>query len=58
MELTFCGAARAVTGSCMHIRHEGYQLLIDCGIQQGQDVIDNSSFLFQPQQLDAVLLTH
>ena len=58
MQLTFCGAARAVTGSCMHIQHEGYQLLIDCGLQQGQDVIDNNQFLFQPQQLDAVLLTH
>lgn len=58
MKLTFCGAARAVTGSCIHIELEQYQLLVDCGLQQGQDIIDNNFFFFQPQQLDAVLLTH
>ncbi len=58
MKLTFCGAARAVTGSCTHVDLEHYQLLVDCGLQQGQDVVDNKGFLFQPQSLDAVLLTH
>lgn len=58
MELTFCGAARAVTGSCIHIQLPTAQLLIDCGLQQGHDVIDNHHFPFQPQDIDYVLLTH
>lgn len=58
MQLTFCGAARAVTGSCTHVQLNQYELLVDCGLQLGQDVVDNKNFLFQPQRLDAVLLTH
>lgn len=58
MKLTFCGAARTVTGSCIHLEWQNTQLLIDCGLQQGHDIVDNNNFLFQPKQLEFVLLTH
>ena len=58
MKLTFCGAARAVTGSCIHVQLPRYQLLVDCGLQQGPDLIDNYTFPFSAKEIDAVLLTH
>lgn len=58
MKLTFCGAARAVTGSCIHVQLPRYQLLVDCGLQQGPDLVDNCTFPFSAKEIDAVLLTH
>jgi len=58
MKLTFCGAARAVTGSCHLLEACGKRILIDCGLQQGRDEFDNTSFPFDPGQIDHVLVTH
>ena len=58
MKLTFFGAARAVTGSCHCVECGGTKLLIDCGLQQGQDERDNRVLDFHPGQIDAVLVTH
>lgn len=58
MKLTFCGAAQCVTGSCYLLELEGKQILIDCGMQQGREEMDNSSFPFDPQHLSCVLVTH
>ena len=58
MKLTFYGAAREVTGSCYHLEANGHRLLIDCGMQQGQDVKNNQNFPFDPQDIDALILTH
>ena len=46
MKLTFYGAARAVTGSCHCIEACGKRILVDCGLQQGRDEIDNGSLPF------------
>ncbi len=58
MNLTFFGAARSVTGSCHCIDINGMRILIDCGLQQGRDEIDNSVFPFNAAQVDAVIVTH
>ncbi len=61
MEITFMGAARCVTGSCMMIETGGKKLLVDCGLRQGKDAKDNpvtDGFPFAPKEIDAVLLTH
>lgn len=58
MDITFCGAAQMVTGSCSYLELPHCRLLVDCGMQQGHDVVDNHTFPFDPARLDAVLLTH
>ena len=58
MKITFYGAARAVTGSCHCLDAAGVRILIDCGLQQGGDEIDNSSLPFSPSAVDYVIVTH
>lgn len=58
MQLNFFGADRAVTGSCHGLTVGGYRLLIDCGLQQGRDEIDNRLFPFAANQIDDVIITH
>ena len=58
MKLTFYGAARAVTGSCHCLEACGKRILIDCGLQQGRDEIDDNKLLFHPGEVDYVFATH
>jgi len=61
MQLTFCGAARTVTGSCYLLEAAGRRVLIDCGMFQGNREIrerNRERFGFKPQEIEAVLLTH
>lgn len=58
MQLTFYGAVKAVTGSCAGIECNDKHILIDCGLQQGRDEIDNSFFEFPAHSIDAVIVTH
>lgn len=58
MKITFFGAAREVTGSCHHIEANGKKLLIDCGLEQGQDDKDNQKLFFKASEIDYVLVTH
>ena len=58
MKLSFFGADQCVTGSCHCLEVNGKKLLIDCGLQQGQDEIDNASLPFAPGSIDYVLITH
>ncbi|MBT8399806.1 MAG: MBL fold metallo-hydrolase [Rhodothermia bacterium] len=62
MKLTFCGAARTVTGSkhLLTLRN-GKKLLLDCGLFQGKRSLAdemNDSFPFDPSEIDVVLLSH
>ena len=58
MKLSFYGADRCVTGSCHCLEVAGKKILIDCGLQQGRDEIDNGALPFQPGLIDYVLVTH
>ncbi len=58
MRLSFYGAAREVTGSCFCIETNGKKLLIDCGLQQGQDEKDDQKLPFDASEIDFVILTH
>ena len=58
MKLSFFGAAHAVTGSCHCLEVNGRKILIDCGLQQGRDEIDNGALPFHPGSIDFVLITH
>jgi metallo-beta-lactamase family protein len=62
MNIQFCGAARQVTGSSHLLTLDnGFKILLDCGMFQGsyaQDIISNSQFLFNPGEIDCVVLSH
>ena len=60
IKLGFYGAARNVTGSKYYIEANGNKFLIDCGMYQERFLKDRNwePFPFQPDALDAVLLTH
>jgi metallo-beta-lactamase family protein len=61
MEITFHGAAQTVTGSQHLISVNGARLLLDCGLYQGKRSeanYRNRHFLFQPRDLDALVLSH
>ena len=61
MKLTFLGAAGTVTGSKTLVTHEGKRVLVDCGLFQGYKnlrLMNWEPFLFDPKQVDAVVLTH
>ena len=58
MKLSFYGADQCVTGSCHCLEVNGRKILIDCGLQQGRDEIDNGALPFHPGSIDFVLITH
>ena len=58
MKLSFYGADQCVTGSCHCLEVNGKKILVDCGLQQGRDEVDNASLPFHPGAIDCVLVTH
>lgn len=62
MIIQFCGAARNVTGSCHLITLEnGYRILLDCGLFQGNrrtDRTSNRTWHFDPATVDCLILSH
>ena len=58
MKLSFYGADQCVTGSCHCLEVNGKRILIDCGLQQGRDEVDNQTLPFAPGTIDCVLITH
>jgi metallo-beta-lactamase family protein len=59
--LTFHGAGRTVTGSCMTFEAAGKQVMVDCGMFQGPKSLQQLNyepFTFDPSKIDALLLTH
>lgn len=60
MKIRFIGGTRTVTGSCFHIFVNDLQIIVDCGMHQGEnaDVINKAPFDFSPNNLDYLLLTH
>jgi len=61
MQLQFCGGAQTVTGSQILITVNGKKVLFECGLFQGrreESYQRNLNFLFDPTELDAVILSH
>ncbi len=58
MKLTFLGATHEVTGSCALLEACGKRILIDCGMEQGEDIYENCDLPVLPGDIDAVCLTH
>ncbi len=61
MKITFLGADRTVTGSCHMLEVNGKKILLDCGMFQGPKIIrdlNQKPFLFNPGEIDAVVLSH
>lgn len=58
MKLRFFGADQCVTGSCHCLEVNGHKILVDCGLQQGRDEVDNATFPFHAGEIDFALVTH
>ncbi|MBP9996480.1 MAG: MBL fold metallo-hydrolase [Lachnospiraceae bacterium] len=58
MKLMFIGAAHEVTGSCHYINACGKHILIDYGMEQGQNIFENVDLPVEAPLIDYVLLTH
>src|SRR3990172_3295694 len=61
MQISFHGAVQTVTGSQHLITAGGKRLLLDCGLYQGkrdEARRRNQDFLFDPADLEAVVLSH
>ena len=58
MKLQFLGAAREVTGSCTLVEAAGHRFLVDCGMEQGRNLYENTPLPCAPAEIEAVLLTH
>jgi len=60
MKVSFCGACREVTGSCILVETDECKFLVDCGLfQDDKSKIKNTyRFPFNPLDIDFVLLTH
>jgi len=60
IKLSFLGAAQNVTGSQYLVEVNNSRFLVDCGFYQERQFKDRNwqPFSFDPQSLDAVLLTH
>ncbi len=61
MKITFLGATKTVTGSNILVETENKKFLLDCGLFQGQQkeiMLNSDDFLFNPEEIDFVLLSH
>ncbi|MFA7117716.1 MAG: MBL fold metallo-hydrolase [Sphaerochaetaceae bacterium] len=59
MQISFIGAAQSVTGSCSLVTCNGKNILVDCGMPQGNDEKTmGDQLLFKASAIDVLLLTH
>lgn len=61
MKISFHGANRGVTGSCHLLECAGKKILIDCGMYQGEQELEEDNagpFGFTESEIDYLLLTH
>ncbi|MCK9615424.1 MAG: MBL fold metallo-hydrolase [Candidatus Omnitrophica bacterium] len=61
VSIQFCGGAKTVTGSVHLITTKHSKVILDCGLFQGKRdeyFAINSQFPFNPQNLDACVLSH
>ncbi len=58
MKLMFIGADHEVTGSCHYVNACGKHILVDYGMEQGQNIFENVDIPVEAPLIDYVLLTH
>ncbi|MBR0350870.1 MAG: MBL fold metallo-hydrolase [Clostridia bacterium] len=61
MKITFLGATKTVTGSNYLVEAAGKKFLVDCGMWQGSNELEEENrqdFEFNPAEIDFMLLTH
>ena len=58
MRLNFLGADHEVTGSCHFLQACGVNILVDCGMEQGEDIFQNVPLPVPANAIEAVFLTH
>lgn len=61
MKVRFLGASSSVTGSCHLITTNKHKFLLDCGMFQGSDEMDElngKEFDFDPTEIDFMILSH
>jgi len=61
MKISFHGAAKEVTGSCILVETKKTKFIVDCGMFQGSRFAHDKNFepfAFDPKKIDFVLLTH
>lgn len=58
MKLIFVRAAHEVTGSCHYLNACGKHILVDCGMEQGVDHLENCGLPVAESLIDYVFLTH
>lgn len=61
MKITFYGGVQSVTGANYLVESGTTKILIDCGLYQGNDAQDRLNFkpfLYDPQAIDALIITH
>ena len=61
MKITFLGATKTVTGSNILVETKDKKFIMDCGLYQGQQkeiMLNTDDFLFDPKEIDFMLLSH
>ena len=61
MNITFLGATETVTGSNFLVEAAGKKFIVDCGMYQGrtaEELQNTEDFLYDPKELDFMILTH
>jgi len=61
LKITFCSGAGSVTGANFLLEGEGKKFLVDCGLEQGTSVADQtnwSPFSYNPSDIDILFITH
>ncbi len=61
LKLTFCGGADTVTGANFLLESDKYKILIDCGLEQGDqdaDATNRRNFSYDPATIDVLFVTH
>jgi metallo-beta-lactamase family protein len=60
-KIKFCGAAREVTGSMHLVQKDNFNVLLDCGMEEGkrkESFERNSHFPFDPASINTLILSH
>ncbi len=60
MKIKFLGGVRTVTGSCFYLKRGEMNILVECGMHQGEDAdaVNRAAFEFDPSEITCLFLTH